>query len=73
MYHKPVGLELKCPFPSPFKMPVHYELPKDYIPQCILQMKTQDLEKLWYGTYSKLSTCLLEMDLNPQHVVIEDV
>ena len=73
LYHKPIGLEFKCPYPSPFKLPVHYDVPKDYVPQCILQMKSEPMDKLWYGTYCKLSTCLIEMDLNSEFDVIEEV
>lgn len=62
--HENRTLELKCPFPNSFALPIHYEIPACYSTQCLLQMKAKKVKKHWYASKSKTSTCLIELDID---------
>lgn len=57
---KDVVIELKSPYPDgKKKMPVHYSVPKYYVPQLILEMKVVDLDLGLYASCSKQSMVVI--------------
>ena len=51
------AVECKCPFPgSLYTTPVHYTIPKYYIPQILAEMRCLEVQNLYFVSYSKDST-----------------
>ena len=58
---KDVALEIKCPFPNDYALPVHYSVPVYCAMQLLIHMKAKDVKKAWYVSHSEQSTVLLEV------------
>ena len=56
-----IALEIKCPFPNDYAIPVHYTVPAYYATQLLIHMKAKDINKAWYASHSEQSTVLLEV------------
>ena len=51
-----IAVEIKCPYPNKHSLPVHYDVPKRYIPQLLAEMKALGVEKLIYSSWSNESS-----------------
>ena len=58
-------LEIKCPFPDPKNMPVHYSIPKYYIIQILTHMKVTNLERNLYVSCGPKSVTVIEARFAP--------
>jgi hypothetical protein len=53
------GVECKCPFPgSLYATPVHYTIPKYYLPQILSEMRCLEVNQLYFVSFSKESTTI---------------
>ena len=53
------GIEIKCPYPGKnFTTPVHYEIPRYYIPQILSEMHCLGVNNLYYMSYSAESMAI---------------
>lgn len=60
------AIEIKCPFPSENKMPVHYSLPPYYVCQCLAEMVVLEINTLIYVFYSKQSTTCFNVQFDSE-------
>ena len=50
-----IALEIKCPFPNDYAIPVHYSVPVYYATQLLIHLKAKDVKKAWYVSHSEQS------------------
>lgn len=60
------AIEIKCPFPSENKMPVHYSLPPYYVCQCLAEMVILETNTLIYVSYSKQSATFFNVQFDSE-------
>ena len=56
-----LAIEIKCPFPQENCLPVHYKIPVYYVCQLLSVMKVKEINKIWYISYCKESTVVMEL------------
>lgn len=60
------AIEIKCPFPSENKMPVHYSLPPYYVCQCLAEMVILETNTLIYVSCSKQSATFFNVQFDSE-------
>ena len=60
---KNVSVEIKCPFPDPFKVTVHYQIPRHYVMQILMHMKATESELNIYTTVGSNSVIFIECQI----------
>ncbi|CAG2256016.1 unnamed protein product [Mytilus edulis] len=56
-----VACEFKCPSPSDFRTPVHYDMPIRYIPQVLSEMASMNVEELIYLCWTDESSTVFRV------------
>ena len=56
-----LAIEIKCPYPQENCLPVHYKIWVYYACQSLSVMKVKELERMWYISYYKESTVVIEL------------
>ena len=58
-----IALEIKCPYPDDTTLDVHYKIPVYYAVQLLCHMKSKDMNRCWYTSYSEQSVVVLELKM----------
>ena len=58
-----IVLEIKCPYPDDTTLDVHYKIPVYYAVQLLSHMKSKDMNRCWYTSYSEQSVVVLELKM----------
>ena len=61
MIKENLAIEIKCPFPQENCLPVHYKIPVYSTCQLVSVMKVKEINKIWYISYCKESTAVIEL------------
>ena len=61
-----LAIEVKCPFPQENSLPVHYKIPVYYACQLFSIMKIKEINKIWYISYCKESTAVIELKFDDE-------
>ena len=58
-----IALEIKCPYLDDTSLDVHYKIPVYYALQLLCHMKSKDMKRCWYTSYSEQSVVVLELKM----------
>ena len=58
--HSDLIMEAKCPYPNEDQLPVHYNIPVQYVPQVLSGMRAKRVHTCLYVSHSKQSTTFLK-------------
>ena len=61
MVNENLAIEIKCLYPQENCVPVHYKIPVYYACQLLSVMKVKETNKIWYISYCKESTTIIEL------------
>ena len=60
------AVEIKCPYPTTERVPVHYSLPEYYVCQCLAEMFVLKTSHLLYVSFSLETTTVLEVQFDAE-------
>ena len=58
--HSDLIMEAKCPYPNEDQLPVHYNIPVQYVPHVLSGMRAKRVHTCLYVSHSKQSTTFLK-------------
>ena len=66
MVNENLAIEIKCLFPQENCLLVHYKIPVYCACQLLSIMKVKEINKIWYRSYCKESTAVIELKFDEQ-------
>ena len=66
MVNENLAIEVRCPFPQENSIPEHYKIPVYYACQLLSVMKVKEINKIWYISYCKESTAVIELKFDDE-------
>ena len=66
MVNENLAIEIKCPFPQENCLAVHYKIPVYCAYQLLSIMKVKEINKMWYISYCKESTTVIELKFDKE-------